>query len=125
MANTGLAQPAAKAAERRTRVSVFGGSLNKKQGRRTTAGKVFNRRNTKPTGQSNSTSPTYTGSNGVDLGLKEGVVPEGNLYNTWTPNPSLSDSNQTYGTLSTGAEGFYDPNTGKFVYYDFPNDNVD
>lgn len=91
---------------------MFGGSTNKQVGRRTQAGKVFNRRN-----QPNVAAKKagFYGAGGADLGLNEGVIPEGNLWHTWTPDAPGSQ----YGTLSTGASGYYSPTTGKFIFQDF------
>ena len=137
MASVGVAQPAAKAAERRTRVAVFGGSTNKQVGRRNQAGKVFNRRNKANNGPVQKAG--FYGKDGADLGLNEGVTPEGNLWNTWTPDMNIytdkptgpmaasdSDPNAPYGqvgTLSSGARGFYSPTTGKFIFYDYGDPN--
>jgi hypothetical protein len=119
-----------KAENRRERVAIFGGSQNKAIGRRSQKGKKFNRRKpTGPQGPSKAPDTGYTGANGADLGLNEGVTPEGNLWQTWTPatNPytgQLSGPFETgsgsyqIGTLSTGAQGYYDPKTGKFQSYD-------
>ncbi len=108
-----------KATTRRQRVAIFGGAQSELQGRRSQEGKVFNRRNQPVTG--GDTGPTYTGAGGADLGLEEGVTPVGNLWQTWTPTAEEEDIQ--YGTLSTGATGYYDPTTGRFIYYDFGDEN--
>ena len=132
-------QPASKASARRLRVSVFGGNNKSTTGRRTIAGKKFNSR-AKQAGPTGPAGPQYTGFNGVSLGLNEGVVPEGNLYQTWRPVTDLSgnqvpwqDPSGRYvqvGSLETGAYGYYEPTTGRWTGYNIDSqydggDNTD
>lgn len=133
-------QPAEKAAGRRQRVAIFGGAQNETQGRRHKAGKIFNRRKpTGPQGPATPSKPAYTVKDpwGRDYNLKlnEGVVPEGNQWQTFTPdiNPYTGEyasqgpnaMQYDYGTLATGARGYYDPITGKFTFQDFGERNDD
>jgi hypothetical protein len=132
----GLMQPAKKAAERRGRIAIFGGAQNETQGRRNQPGKVFNRRKpTGPVGPAAVVDKGYTTKDawGRDytLNLNDGVQPEGNLWSTFTPdiNPYTGEYSSQganprpydYGTLSTGARGYFDPATGKWMFEDSGN----
>lgn len=60
---------AKKASGRRERISIFGGLKSKTVGRRTVAGKIFNRRNTKkkPASDAGVTTPTPVTEPGVEI----------------------------------------------------------